>query len=300
MSDVEEGGKKSGYRLEYASSARAKCKGAWLKCAGAMRTAPVRCDADFRDFRVVVRPSGPKPCAGQSVRAPEYRMHLNWRQERRLRKARCGSVRWSTSRETHRCTSAHVAGGPLLTRVCSSWRHWGCVTPKIINNMKAQFESADELDGFEDLNDEDQERIRKAWEDGHVADEDIPETARKPDAGEDEDGKPAKKKATKASAKKDDDKPGKFKLEYASSSRAKCKGAWLLACARPSGVLTMLPAGGCDESIGKDFFRLGHEVDFRGNKSLCVCFAAPVCLIAQALAAHGSTGVARPPLSLRS
>ena len=29
MSDIEEGGKKSGYRLEYAGSARAKCKGAW-------------------------------------------------------------------------------------------------------------------------------------------------------------------------------------------------------------------------------------------------------------------------------
>lgn len=28
MSDEEGGGKKSGYRLEYASSARAKCKGA--------------------------------------------------------------------------------------------------------------------------------------------------------------------------------------------------------------------------------------------------------------------------------
>ena len=28
MSDIEEGGKKSGYRLEYSGSARAKCKGA--------------------------------------------------------------------------------------------------------------------------------------------------------------------------------------------------------------------------------------------------------------------------------
>ena len=95
--------------------------------------------------------------------------------------------------------------------------------------MKAQFDEADDLDGFEDLNDEDQERIRKAYEVGHVADEDIPESARKPadDADEDdEDGaKPKKKAAAKGKkAAAADDKPGKFKLEYASSGRAKCKG----------------------------------------------------------------------------
>ncbi len=45
---------------------------------------------------------------------------------------------------------------------------------------------------------EDQERLDKAWEDGAVADEDVPETARKPEKdGEDEDAaeKPKKKKA---------------------------------------------------------------------------------------------------------
>lgn len=96
--------------------------------------------------------------------------------------------------------------------------------------MKAQFENADELDGFEDLKDEDQERIRKAWEDGHVADEDIPETARKSnDEEEDEDdGKPAKKKADKKVA----DSKGKFKLEYASSGRAKCKGEFVFSSSR--------------------------------------------------------------------
>ena len=38
--------------------------------------------------------------------------------------------------------------------------------------MKNSFDEADELDGFEDLNDDDQEKIRKAWADGKVADED--------------------------------------------------------------------------------------------------------------------------------
>lgn len=90
--------------------------------------------------------------------------------------------------------------------------------------MKAQFETADELDGFEDLSEEDQDRIRKAWEDGKVADEDIPETARKSKDAEDEDEDEDKPK--KKAGKKGDDSKGKFKLEYASSGRAKCKGKW--------------------------------------------------------------------------
>ena len=56
------------------------------------------------------------------------------------------------------------------------------------------------------------------------------------------------------------------------------------------------------ESIGKDYFRLGSEVDFRGNKSLYVnppdmrssdrdTHSAPV---------HGAIGVVPTPSSLRS
>lgn len=68
--------------------------------------------------------------------------------------------------------------------------------------MKKSFSSADELDGFDELQPADQEKVRQAWDDGHVADEDIPETARKPE-GEDEvdEAKPKKKRAP---SKKDD------------------------------------------------------------------------------------------------
>ena len=83
-----------------------------------------------------------------------------------------------------------------------AWRHWGCTTPAIITNMKKSFSNADELDGFEDLQPADQEKIRQAWDDGHVADEDIPETARKP-KGDDEADEPKPKKK-RASTKKDD------------------------------------------------------------------------------------------------
>lgn len=145
------------------------------------------------------------------------------------------------------------------------------MTPKIVENMKRQFEDADELDGFDELNDADQERIRKAWEEGHVADEDIPDSARKPAADEDDDEdadgeKPAKKKAAAKEKKSKDDKPGKFKLEYASSGRAKCKSACAV-CHDWSGLMHV-EIGGCGESIGKDYLRLGEEVDYRGKKSL--------------------------------
>jgi hypothetical protein len=69
--------------------------------------------------------------------------------------------------------------------------------------MKSQFESADELDGFDDLKDEDKERLRKAWEEGKVADEDIPETARKAPGEEAEEDEEKPKKRAPAKAKKD-------------------------------------------------------------------------------------------------
>ena len=65
--------------------------------------------------------------------------------------------------------------------------------------MKKNFEEGSELDGYGDLRPEDQAKIIKAWQDGRIPDEDIPESARKP-ADEDEEEKP--KKAKRAPAKK--------------------------------------------------------------------------------------------------
>lgn len=97
-------------------------------------------------------------------------------------------------------------------RYHSAWRHWGCVTSKILSNIKSQFESAEDLDGFEDLNEEDQERVREAYETGKVRDEDIPESARKPgkDEGEDEE-EGEKKPAAKRGRKKKDEADGEEK-----------------------------------------------------------------------------------------
>ena len=110
--------------------------------------------------------------------------------------------------------------GSFYGSISSQWRHWGCVTTRIINNMKNSFNEADELDGFDDLKDEDQKRVSKAWEEGHVDPEDVPETAKKGDGEEEEDEDKPKRGKKKA----EDNGKGVFKFEYASSARSKCKG----------------------------------------------------------------------------
>ena len=49
----------------------------------------------------------------------------------------------------------------------------GCVTPKQLDNLNASIEgNFDYLDGFEDLDEFNQARVRKALEERHVADDD--------------------------------------------------------------------------------------------------------------------------------
>lgn len=52
------------------------------------------------------------------------------------------------------------------------WRHWGCVTPAQIANMSNTIEgNFDYLDGYDELPDELQEKVRTALDNGHVDDE---------------------------------------------------------------------------------------------------------------------------------
>jgi len=139
MSDNEGEKKGGGYRVEEASSGRAKCK-------------------------------GPKPCNGTPIGKGELRLGslVDFR----------GNNSWA-------------------------WRRWGCTTKKIIENMKKSFESASELDGFDEISEANQEKLTAAWESGEVADEDIPESARKPEKDDEEEEETAKPK--KRTRKKKDD-----------------------------------------------------------------------------------------------
>ncbi|KAK9374959.1 uncharacterized protein V1513DRAFT_458395 [Lipomyces chichibuensis] len=51
------------------------------------------------------------------------------------------------------------------------WRHWSCVTPQVIQNIKTKVESLPQgLDGYDEISAEDQKRVAGALEEGHVAD----------------------------------------------------------------------------------------------------------------------------------
>lgn len=82
--------------------------------------------------------------------------------------------------------------------------------------MKRSHSEADKLGGFDELREEDQDKIRKAWDVGHVADADIPETARKPDDDEHANGSKTKHKEKAVKRAKDhgdDDEPQKKKAK---------------------------------------------------------------------------------------
>ncbi|KAL1960937.1 hypothetical protein VTO42DRAFT_5921 [Malbranchea cinnamomea] len=84
-----------------------------------------------------------------------------------------------------------------------AWKHWGCVTPKQIASLKEGLgEDGDlsELDGFDELSEENQKKIREAVAQGHVADEDW--------RGDIEMNRPGKTGfRVRASKKKDKDEP---------------------------------------------------------------------------------------------
>jgi len=128
-----------GYRVEYASSGRAKC-------------------------------NGRKPCKGTAIGK--------------------GQIRFGT------WVTVHENGA-------FKWRHWGCLTSSVLKNVSEELEGKiSELDGFEELEVGDQEKIKKAFEEGRVDPDDVPPTAvPEKSAAEEEDDK-APKKRKRAPAKK--------------------------------------------------------------------------------------------------
>ncbi|MCJ1250970.1 hypothetical protein MMC30_008200 [Trapelia coarctata] len=89
-----------------------------------------------------------------------------------------------------------------------AYRHWGCVTPRQIANLKKAIEgNLDYLDGYDDLNDDDKAKVRQALADGHVADEDWrydPEMNRPGKIGFRSPAKKAEERAAKKAAEEQD------------------------------------------------------------------------------------------------
>jgi hypothetical protein len=74
------------------------------------------------------------------------------------------------------------------------------MTPKVLSNVKSSAGNPSDLDGYVNLKPEDKEKVNKAWKEGKVAEEDIPESAKKPQSDEEEadDGKKTKGKRARA------------------------------------------------------------------------------------------------------
>ena len=76
---------------------------------------------------------------------------------------------------------ASLTNPRILTSTGSfRWRHWGCVSGKILENLREYLEQGDPatgykwdyFDGLDELEPSDQEKVKKAVIDGKIADED--------------------------------------------------------------------------------------------------------------------------------
>ncbi|WFD34160.1 hypothetical protein MCUN1_000996 [Malassezia cuniculi] len=134
------------YRVEYASSARAKCK-------------------------------GPQPCNGSKIEK--------------------GALRLGSVVDTGSFTSM-------------AWRHWGCTTSRVLANIRKEVDNvAEDLDGFEDLSEEDQKRVFAAFAMGRLPDEDVTPVLRESEeehANDGEDGEKDSEDVGKDSSDKVDSK----------------------------------------------------------------------------------------------
>ncbi|KAJ3175237.1 hypothetical protein HDU87_006319 [Geranomyces variabilis] len=105
-----------------------------------------------------------------------------------------GELRWGTSFEPS-------TGNPM-----TKYKHWHCVTTKVLNNVKAKIDSAEDLNGFDSLTDEDKEKIKSAWDAGEMPPKPAPAEASEDDAQDEGNGlrksKPRGAK-TAAAAKKE-------------------------------------------------------------------------------------------------
>ncbi|ORE02771.1 zf-PARP-domain-containing protein [Rhizopus microsporus var. microsporus] len=58
-----------------------------------------------------------------------------------------------------------------------TWRHWTCCTSEVISNMKNALSSPEAMGGWNELREDDKERIRRAWEEGDIPNIEKPEPA---------------------------------------------------------------------------------------------------------------------------
>jgi len=101
-----------------------------------------------------------------------------------------------------------------------SYRHYGCITPKVWSNLKKSHDTPEEVEGFNELNDVDKEKFRKAWEEGKVDPADVPPSAV---ADAEEDDAPKKKGRPKKQPKAEGEEGAEPKPRRAPRARKPAK-----------------------------------------------------------------------------
>ena len=112
------------------------------------------------------------------------------------------------------------------------------MTPQILSNIQSSAQNPTDLDGYEDLKPEDKEKVNKAWEEGKVAEADIPESAKKlqgddEKADDDTTTKGKKASAQKAAAPDGEDRPKRARSSKKVGSICSSLPSWMLmTCCR--------------------------------------------------------------------
>ncbi|CAO3666547.1 unnamed protein product [Rhizopus stolonifer] len=57
------------------------------------------------------------------------------------------------------------------------WRHWTCCSDQVFENMRKAMSGPEELNGWNELREDDQERVRRGWNEGSIPDNERPDPA---------------------------------------------------------------------------------------------------------------------------
>ncbi|KAG1441511.1 hypothetical protein G6F56_011449 [Rhizopus delemar] len=57
------------------------------------------------------------------------------------------------------------------------WRHWTCCSDQVFENMRKTISGPEELNGWNELREDDQERVRRGWNEGSIPDNERPDPA---------------------------------------------------------------------------------------------------------------------------
>ena len=101
----------------------------------------------------------------------------------------------------------------MLIHFDSQYSHWGCLTPELLAKAKKSYADPSEAEGFSDLKEAEQEKVKRGWEADEIPDEDK-------GPGEPVDTGKAKAKAPAKRAKKEEgDEPPKKRARKAAKVR---------------------------------------------------------------------------------